>query len=312
MKTPRSLSAIISLLLIFSGCAKPINISTLSMGQDYCQPNTYFPNTPIHWFNHTEIEKIRNILPEYSLHNLYTANAIGILPLLIKKDNAKNDSLFDKKALQFQILLQIQQASEEIDGLAATLDCEGEKVDQIANYLDKINQKRNNKLTIASIVIGSITTIATVAIKKNATQNTVAIGGGLLTSGVGAMTINPAGKKVRWPQNRNLLGTIWTENNSESLISPTIWYMLTEKEFSNSKKISLAESIKQRWLTINFQEEISAEDEITFFKKGGVYAADDLHMRANMLNELQATIRSLHQDLASFTNNIAQGELMKR
>ena len=37
-----------------------------------------------------------------------------------------------------------------------------------------------------------------------------------------------------------------------------------------------------------------------FFDQGGIYTADELHSRANMLNELQATIRALEQDLKKF------------
>ena len=203
-------------------------------------------------------------------------------------------------------MLAIQQLNEEIDGVAATLDCEGEKTDQVATYLDQANQKHNSRLTITSIIVGALTTIATVAIKKNSVQNTVAISGGLLGGGIAALMINPAGKKIKWLQDKNLLGAIWYGHNMDRLIPPSVWYMLNEKDFSNSHNKSLIESIKTRWKMLNFSNEISVEDEKKFFQNGGIFSADELHQRANMLNELQATIRSLHQDLASLTNNISQ------
>lgn len=299
-------------LLSLGGCAKPINISALSISSNYCQPSNYYPQKSIIRYADNSVISLHNQLPNYSLHNLYTANASGVLPLLLRLDSLKNDQDESKNTVRQNILLSIQQLSEEIDGLAATLDCEGEKTDQVANYLDKINQQRNNKLTISSIIVGALTTIATVAIEKKSVQNTVAISGGVLGGGMAALTINPSGKKVKWSQENNLLGSIWFADNSNNTIPPSIWYMLNEKMFSNNQKNTLIESIKNRWLTINFKDDLSSEDEYLFFNKGGTYTAEDLHLRANMLNELQATVRSLHQDLASLTNNISENDLTKR
>lgn len=306
MKRSVALSFLLGLLIVFCSCGKPMNISALSIGEDYCQPNTYYPNKNLKRYSEIEVQQLQSRLVSFSLHNLYTANAAGILPLLLQIDSLKSINTLDKNALRYKALLAIQQLNEEIDGVAATLDCEGEKTDQVANYLDNINQKRNNQLTITSIIIGAMTTVATVAIQKNSVQNTVAIGGGILGGGIAAMMINPSGKKIKWPQNKNLLGTVWFADNSDNMIPASIWYMLNQKSFSNSQKNTLIENIKKRWLTINFQEELSTEDENKFFKKGGTFTSEDLHLRANMLNELQATVRSLHQDLASLTNNISQ------
>ncbi|PZP43892.1 MAG: hypothetical protein DI598_15215 [Pseudopedobacter saltans] len=306
MKRHVAVSVIACFLLDFYGCGKPMNISSLSIGEDYCQPNTYYENKNLKRFSQEEVTRLQSQLNHYTPHNLYTANAAGILPLLLQMGSIDTSNTSQKNALQLKALLAIQQLNEEIDGVAATLDCEGEKTDQVANYLDNINQKRNNQLTITSIIVGALTTIATVAIQKNSVQNTVAIGGGILGGGIAALMINPAGKKIKWPQNKNLLGSVWYADNAANMIPSAIWYMLNEKSFSNSQKISLIESIKKRWMTINFQDDLSPEDENKFFKNGGTFTSEDLHLRANMLNELQATVRSLHQDLASLTNNISQ------
>ena len=67
------------------------------------------------------------------------------------------------------------------------------------------------------------------------------------------------------------------------------------------EKNDLQESIKNRWLQYNFDGKIDAKTQTLFFDDGGIYTADDLYTRANMLNELQATIRSLEQDLKSLS-----------
>lgn len=90
-------------------------------------------------------------------------------------------------------------------------------------------------------------------------------------------------------------------DNSDGAYHNSMWAILNEKQFSNSQKNDLQESIKNRWLQYNFDGKIDTETEKLFFYDGGIYTADDLYSRANMLNELQATIRSLEQDLKSLS-----------
>jgi hypothetical protein len=52
-------------------------------------------------------------------------------------------------------------ASTEISSLVAELDCEGERADQLATYLDGRDQRRIRNLTLLSIVTGAATTVVT-------------------------------------------------------------------------------------------------------------------------------------------------------
>jgi hypothetical protein len=61
--------------------------------------------------------------------------------------------------------------------------------------------------------------------------------------------------------------------------------------------ILLAQSIRSRWLHFEFDGKPDQKQTDLLFGNGGFYHADDLHMRAAMLNQLQSTIRSINQDL---------------
>lgn len=275
-------------------------VTAASTSVNYCAPAgsyNYNPGlTPI-----KNTDSLIRVYGEIPSREMVMANAVGVLPLLRSLEAIRQDTSADGRLRRTEIRSGIQHrivmASVEIDGIAAELDCEGERADQLARFLDDHNNKRNTKLTVASIVAGAITTIATAAIKKNGPQNAVAISGGLLSAGLGAMTINAARKKVSLHHSRNMLADVWNKPDSSAVYPPFIWYVLNEKYFSNSGKLSLVQSIKQRWLEFDLGKKVNKAQEQLYFGDGGIYKADDLHTRAAMLNELQSTVRSINQDL---------------
>ena len=301
-------------LLLFCATAsllpacKTVQVNKVS-GGDYCAPsvNYHYNRQMIPARNTDSLLIVYSSLP---VHEVITANAVGILPLVQQLVAEGTDSSvtgrLHKNELRSKIAHRILLASTEIDGLAAELDCEGERADQLGRYLDDANSKRNTRLTVTSIITGAITTVAAVAIKNTGTQNAVAISGGLLTAGLSALTINPAGRKMMVTHARNPLTDIWYKPGASTVYSPFIWYVLNEKRFSFSGKTSLAENIKKRWIEFDLDNDVDIRTEKLFFGQGGRYKAGDLHTRAAMLNELQSTIRSINQDLQSLMEYIGQ------
>jgi len=307
MKIPLLLGYLFILFVGLPAC-KTIQANKAS-GGNYCAPSVpynYEGQRRPEW-NSDSLITAYATLPA---HEVIIANAAGILPLVQQLATAGNDSSVTARLRKVELRSQIQRgvllASIEIAEVAAELDCEGERADQLGRYLDGLNSKSNTWLTVSSIVTGAITTVATVFINNKGVQNTVAISGGLLTAGLGALTINPGGRKMTVTHPRNLLADIWYKPTVSVVYSPFIWYVLNEKRFSYSGKASLAENTKRRWLEFDFDNAVDADKEKLFFGAGGSYKAGDLHARAAMLNELQATIRSINQDLQSLMEYIGQ------
>lgn len=289
-------------LVLLPAChsSRVINSASVNISGNYCEPAVrYTSNTDTAPLKNTDSLLAANA--ELPVHVVLMANATGTLLLIKQLREVTGDTTLVGMMKQSEIRSRIQHrlllATTEIAGIAAELDCEGEKADQLARYLDNFNSKRNTRLTVASIITGALTTIATVAIKKDGPQNAVAIGGGLLSAGLGALTINAAGRKIQFLHPRNTLEDIWKMPETSTIYPPFTWYVLTEKHFSNSGKIPLAMSIRERWQKFDFESKVDSADVKLFFGSGGVYKADDLHTRAAMLNELQSTIRSVNQDL---------------
>ncbi|HEY9049325.1 MAG TPA: hypothetical protein VIN08_25660 [Ohtaekwangia sp.] len=274
----------------------------------YCAPSVslahrYLPLANFDSLKHTDIV----LASQLSEHDLLMANALGIAPLLsrlVRDTSATQRVHYINLANEIQNRLLL--AASEIDGIAAELDCEGERSEQLAHYLDNLNNKRNNRLTAASIIIGAAITVTTAAVSNSDAQNAIGISGGLVTAGLGALILNPAGKKIQMDYtHRNILHDIWYTPSTSAIYTPFVWYMLNEKKFSNSHQVSLAQSIRTRWTNFEFAGKLTASREKLLFDTGGIYTAEDLHTRAALLNQLQSTIRSIHQDMQSLHASVS-------
>ena len=77
--------------------------------------------------------------------------------------------------------------------------------------------------------------------------------------------------------------------------------MLTNPAFSNQGQTSIAHNTRQRWQHYGQLAHPTSKDgrvlTALLLGPGGPYSADQLTVRANMLNELQAAVRLLNQEL---------------
>ncbi|MFY7890716.1 MAG: hypothetical protein ACOVOW_17495, partial [Spirosomataceae bacterium] len=185
----------------------------------------------------------------------------------------------------------------ELNAISAELDCEGEKIEQIAKYIDAKNNTYINRLTVASIVLGAAASIAGVLISDNNWNNGITIGAGIGGAGLAFGVLKNKGHKIELHHKRNLLKNIWTEENLNSNFPPFVWFMLSEKQFSNSGETALIQNIKRRWIEYQFEGNEKEANESVLFLDRGIYHSDELHNRSEMINQLQSTIRALNQNL---------------
>ncbi len=80
--------------------------------------------------------------------------------------------------------------------------------------------------------------------------------------------------------------------------------MLTEKRFSNAGTSSLLDNLKHRWIRYQFDGNADEAGASVNFSEGGWYLADDLYNRSEMINQLQAEIRSFHQYINIFLREL--------
>ncbi|MEI3791501.1 MULTISPECIES: hypothetical protein [Chryseobacterium] len=280
-----------------------IKQNILTLKDSYCKaPFKYNYSNRIPSYNSDSI-----LAANKELQGLFSDQSILILNALDNLDEVhqiidlKKDSSIASQVKVLQLKTKINSkitiALTELDAVAAEFDCEGERVAQIGNYVDNLNDSKNNKLILLSIVTGAAASVAGGIISDGGWSNAVDISGGVLGAGFGLATLNPKGKKVEFIHQRNLLRDIWRGKLESPNFPPFIWYMYTEKKFSNKEAHSIIGNMKERWLHYQFDDNKAEADQSVIFSDGGFYRADDLHNRAAMLNQMQSATRTINQNI---------------
>ncbi|WEK69553.1 MAG: hypothetical protein P0Y62_17250 [Candidatus Chryseobacterium colombiense] len=280
-----------------------IKQNILTLRDSYCKaPFKYNYANKLPSYNSDSIllanKELKGIFSDQSILILNALNNLDEVHKIIdlKKDSSLNAQV---KVLQLKSVInsKITIALTELDAVAAEFDCEGERVAQIGNYVDNLNDSRNNKMILYSIITGAAASIAGGIIKNDAWSSAVDISGGAVGAGLGLATLNPKGRKVEFIHQRNLLRDIWNEKLESPNFPPFIWYMYTEKKFSNKEQYSIISSMKERWLHYQFDDDKNAANHSVIFSDGGYYRANDLHNRAAMLNQMQSATRTINQNI---------------
>ncbi|WP_347216763.1 hypothetical protein [Chryseobacterium sp.] len=280
-----------------------IQQNILTLKDSYCKaPFKYNYSNKVPSYNSDSILAANKELKEmFSDQSILILNALDNLDEVHKIMDLKKDSSLASQVKVLQLKTKINSkitiALTELDAVAAEFDCEGERVAQIGNYVDNLNSSRNNKLILYSIIAGAAASIAGGIVHDEGWSNAIDISGGVLGAGFGLATLNPKGKKVEFIHQRNLLRDIWKGKLESPNFPPFIWYMYTEKKFSNKEEHSIIGNMKERWLHYQFDDDKTSADQSVIFSDGGYYRADDLHNRAAMLNQMQSATRTINQNI---------------
>ena len=262
----------------------------------YCTPTIRYeePSWPDSGLSHIPPGRL-------SAHDSLLSSILGIDAYLGELLTLPADSARELRRLSLKQKIDqcILVAQTESAAVVAELDCEEERANLAGIYLDNLNSKYNRRMTIASVVVGALTTAATALITQHNTQAAVGISGGAISAALALSTINPKGRKIEFYHERNLLQPIWDQTTVNAGYPLFVWKMLHTRQFSNSGSVTLAESIRSRWLQFELNGKADKDKEVLLFGNGGYYHSDELHTRAAMLSQLQSTIRSISQDLAS-------------
>ena len=296
------------LLLLFVGCASPKKIKA---PEDYCVPPAYTitldKEAPIEIdaeefaLNKTLFKgklSDRNILIAYASHI-----DKPLLALIALDDDPSSEAQQKRNTLQLEIHSKITAIFSQMNAVTAELDCEEERIDQIATTISNLNDKNISRLTVASILIGAAVSVAGAYIADDGWDKGIAAGGGVLGAGLSFLTLNPKGKKVMLKHPRNLLRCFMTEKNNGEF-PPFVWYMINEGRFTNSGEGSILQHMQQRWVKNLFDNDKEKALEAVLFSDGGIYYAGDLHTRAEMFDQMQSVIHSLHQNIDFFIQEV--------
>ncbi|WP_278820828.1 hypothetical protein [Hoylesella nanceiensis] len=299
----------ITFVVCLSSCK---SYKLITYESDYCDPPIYanIVEKPIEFNSDSILVPDHKWKTQFTKQNILLAHALNLdkeleqlTELRDEHSNIKDSVLY--LATQQKIEQKVRDALVEIDALVGELDCEGERCDQLKELLESMNSKRDNKLTVASIVIGALSAVADACISNDGWNKGVAIGAGVIGAGLGWATLNPKGKRLILKHKRNHLRAIWEEKNSNEF-PPIIWYMLNETKFTNTQQATMLRNIRNRWLTFTFEDDIKEANKSSLFKDEGVYTESLLETRSQLVGQLKATTQTLHQNFSSLLKEIKQ------
>ena len=250
----------------------------------------------------------KTLMPTLSKQSVLLSHAISIDSTMREMVRLKQDttpqSIQHYLALNNRVQNKVMLAMNEIDAVAGIFDSEGEQLDQIEEMLANKNSEKSNTLTVASIVVGAASAIAGAYISNDSWNKGVALGTGLLGATLGFATLTPKGKHVFLVHKHNSIRACWQQTN-ENNFPFVVWYMLNEPYFNNRSSVSLLETMKQKWLSFVFKNDQKAVKNSVLFTNEGVYYANDLQTRSQMVGQMQAVIRSLYQHLSVLLKEIS-------
>ena len=299
----------ITFVVCLSSCK---SYKLITYESNYCEPPIY-ANTvekPIEFNSDSILVPDHKWKSQFTKQNILLAHALNLNKELEQLTELKDEHSIIKDSIlylatQQKIEQKVLNALVEIDALVAEFDCEGERCDQLKEMLEGINSKKNNALTVGSIVVGAISAIAGACISNDAWNKDITIGTGVLAAGLGWATLSPKGKRLILKHKRNHLRAIWEEKNSYEF-PPIVWYMLNETRFTNSQQSTMLRNIRKRWLTFTFEDDIKGANKSVLFKSEGVYTEDLLETRSQIVGQLKATTQLLNQNFSSLLKEIKQ------
>ncbi|GAB2527786.1 hypothetical protein [Spirosoma aerophilum] len=309
MRPTAPLLLLIGLVLFSCQSLKPSLIAS-SQQKKYCQPtvrlaydSSYLPLPDMQ----TILKTDTSLTNRFSTHDLLVANAAGILPLLRRSIGLKTTNPTgterERSAQRQQITDRLWLASMQVSGIAAELDCEAERANRLAAYLQQMDGKRIQQLTILSVIVGALTTVATAFIRADTPNKTVSIGGGVASAFLAGKAAVASKRTVHLVDDRNLLTDIWDQRQQSAFYPPFVWQMLTGPSFSYSGQHSISFATRQRWVAYTLSDTSPLEKQL-YFGTEGDYGAGNLLARADMLNQLQAEVRLFYVDLQSLQLNV--------
>ena len=299
----------ITFVVCLSSCK---SYKLITYESDYCEPPIYanIVEKPIEFNSDSILVPDHKWKTQFTKQNVLLAHALNLdkeleqlTELKDEHSNIKDSILY--LATQQKIEQKVRDALVEIDALVGELDCEGERCDQLKELLEGMNSKRDNKLTVASIVIGALSAVADACISNDGWNKGVAIGAGVIGAGLGWATLSPKGKRLILKHKRNHLRAVWEEKNSNEF-PPIVWYMLNEIKFTNTQQSTMLKNIRKRWLTFTFEDDIKEANKSSLFKNEGVYTESMLETRSQIVGQLKATTQTLNQNFSSLLKEIKQ------
>lgn len=258
------------------------------------------------------------LLDKYSFRSLNIAYAFGFLPLLLQyeklqSNRSSTETDMDRRLKKIEVALQLSEridlASLEISSFASELDCEEERITQVADFLKGKEKQKETRLTVAAIGVGAIGGVASGILSTRSDAGNsgdyLGIATGITETILGVLILRN-NKKTELLHPRNALKDIWFGQAVSNIFPPAVWYYLTYKNPNQPEEPSLRERIIERWKSFNQVDPKELNRFVTLYLKDkGIYDTEALYNRAKMYDQIESYVKMIKQDLTTLSYELA-------
>ncbi|UVT17450.1 MAG: hypothetical protein H8K04_07905 [Nitrospira sp.] len=249
----------------------------------------------------------------YSSTAIEIADTMEMLPLLndLARLEVKRGDKIETNKVRRRLLTRVQLATLEVSSLVAELECEVRRADEVQDRLKDIQETRSKSQTILSVVIGGLVNVMTgglgIATGAGNTAHIISIAGGTMEVLFGtSANFTKVRQEFRHPHNH--LEQLWHGQESQEYYSARIWKFLTKPSRRDLHGQSLRDVLIQDWHAEGRLGEpgsrLEKERMALLLGPGGIYDADDLHIREAMLQQLESSVQLMHQDLETLLREV--------
>ncbi|MFY1826004.1 hypothetical protein ACN47A_08835 [Myxococcus fulvus] len=288
---------VLGLALVSSACATSRGLARQNAEPDYCVPAQPLRDDSAGGLDvNAPLPESAALQGHFTRQDLLLAHAAGVLAPLeaLARLEPGADARVQREALLGDIELRLLLFSTTLSSVSAELECEARRTAQMASLLDANETRRQTLLTVSSIVVGALTTTATAILDDDRANDIIDITGGAVGAGLGLAALFSF-PSLDFDHPRNLLADIWLQPARSADFPASLWFVLSHKDFSNEQRHAIRYNVRARWIAFGYVDETGGD--APYFGRGGRYTLDALKTRANMLGELQAAVRLIHQNL---------------
>jgi hypothetical protein len=192
------------------------------------------------------------------------------------------------------------------------MQCEEGRAGQVATDLRDAEQTQTKNLTTYSLVLAAIGSVGAglLAISDRSDPvpaGAVGIGAGVAGGAFGVSTL-AVHRSTTYRHARNALGEVWSGDEHPDFPA-IVWAYLTRPQFTKDGHRSVREALVLSWKESgrlgDDPAHPSPERVALYFGPGGVYDADGLDDRADMLSEVREAVALMSHDLQHLATEAA-------
>jgi hypothetical protein len=211
-------------------------------------------------------------------------------------DGVSLRSLAVRQELSDRLLLALFEASS----IAAELECEKARAEDLASRLDEVRNDIQQGRTIMAILADSISGVFAgtfLLLGSEILSGLIDLSGSVAALGLGVAALG-GDQASEFKHGRNLMADVWHGGEFSRQFPQPVWHYLNgpaRPEGKRSRRDNIIGSWRTRLGKPGSKEERRLAD--LFFGKGGRYRINELRHRSEMLGQLKTQVNLMTQDL---------------